>query len=143
MMVNIRKLERRSDEIDLRIHGVNSDSLEDDHLGDLDAESCVSIGSAFVSDVLSATTYHPRCKRFPVASRYRIEFLRFFQSLVQNKEGDAFRDSDVKIRKALEEEGHHQRVGVCGWELWESAGSQSDPSLNPPTGIQAEDAYKT
>ena len=34
-------------------------------------------------------------------------------------------------------------MGVCGWELWESAGSQSDPSLNPPTGIQAEDAYKT
>lgn len=152
MMINIRKLEKRSKEILKRVCGFNvADESDDDSIyytgSDVieptGSDAILSTGSDFISDVLSATTSHPRCKRFPVASRYRIEFLRFFQSLVQNRGEEGLQDADVKIKKALEDEGHYQRVGVGGWELFDVTGSHTAPSLNPPTGVQAEDAYKT
>jgi len=133
MMINIRKLERRSNQIQYRLRGAVDEEFDDI----LEAPTNLSSGNDFITDVLSATTSHSRCHRFPVASRYRIEFLRFFQSLLQNEDLQRFADADSKIRKELEDLGHHQRVGIGGWQLHDEASSLSS------TGIQAEDAYKT
>merc|ERR1719209_814193 len=52
-------------------------------------------------------------------------------------------DSAAKIRKALEDMGHHQRVGGGGWEVFDDEKTSKDPLLTPSTGVQTEDAYKT
>ena len=112
-----RKLEKRRSEILRRLRGASHVIDEDDDDVDEDIEddlSSRSNGNAFIAEVLSATTSHPRCLRFPVASRYRIEFLRFFQSLMQREDLDALSDADVKIRKALEDLGHRERFSIAG-----------------------------